>query len=281
MAHILEWRVRELSTTEGTADIVLDGAMRGSLAFSDVMTTGDTCDYVVHYDDTFEAGLGTMGSDGKLQRTTVYRTRHANGTIDATKLSLAIGTKTVIMSARGNKFPRTDVDQAFTSGETAQLRANVPPFESGTRLIFQQTSAPVGWTKDVSSHDDKALRLVTGTVSSGGSVNFSTLYARTATDNFTVAQGNLPSVSLTTTIAVGAGAHAHSASATNLGITGVPGTGIQSGSSAIIQGITVTVNSNTLPAMTGSTPLGGSATPLSAPLDMRVKYADAIIASAD
>jgi len=32
----------------------------------------------------------------------------------------------------------------------------VPAFPSGTRMLFQQTAAPTGWTKDT-SHNDKAL----------------------------------------------------------------------------------------------------------------------------
>ena len=52
-------------------------------------------------------------------------------------------------------------------------------------MVFQQTSAPTGWTKQT-THDDKAMRLVTGTPSSGGSVAFSTVFGKTATDSFTL-----------------------------------------------------------------------------------------------
>jgi hypothetical protein len=53
--------------------------------------------------------------------------------------------------------------------------ANNPPsaFPSGTAMLFQQTSAPTGWTKST-THNDKALRVVSGTASSGGSTAFST-----------------------------------------------------------------------------------------------------------
>ena len=46
-------------------------------------------------------------------------------------------------------------------------------FPSGTRMLFQQSSAPTGWTKDTSANDE-ALRVVSGSVSSGGSVAFTT-----------------------------------------------------------------------------------------------------------
>jgi len=38
-------------------------------------------------------------------------------------------------------------------------------------MLFQQTAAPTGWTKET-THDNKALRVVTGTAASGGSNTF-------------------------------------------------------------------------------------------------------------
>ena len=49
-------------------------------------------------------------------------------------------------------------------------------FAAGTALLFSQTSAPTGWTKSTSS-DNAALRIVSGSVGSGGSVNFNTAFA--------------------------------------------------------------------------------------------------------
>lgn len=46
-------------------------------------------------------------------------------------------------------------------------------FAAGTKLLFQQTAAPTGWTKDT-THNDKALRVVSGTASSGGTNSFTT-----------------------------------------------------------------------------------------------------------
>lgn len=50
------------------------------------------------------------------------------------------------------------------------------PFAAGTRIVFQQTSAPAGWTKDTTLND-RALRIVSGTVGSGGSLAFSSAFA--------------------------------------------------------------------------------------------------------
>jgi len=52
-------------------------------------------------------------------------------------------------------------------------------FPSGTALLFQQTTAPTGWTKST-THNDKALRVVSGSASSGGSVAFTTAFASQA-----------------------------------------------------------------------------------------------------
>jgi hypothetical protein len=56
-------------------------------------------------------------------------------------------------------------------------RAANDSFPSGTCLIFKQTTAPTGWTKDT-THNDKALRVVSGTASSGGNIAFSTVFTQ-------------------------------------------------------------------------------------------------------
>jgi len=47
---------------------------------------------------------------------------------------------------------------------------------TGTAMLFAQTSAPTGWTKST-THNNKALRVVSGAASSGGSVAFTTAFA--------------------------------------------------------------------------------------------------------
>jgi hypothetical protein len=57
----------------------------------------------------------------------------------------------------------------------------------GTQMLFRQTTPPNGWTKGTDL-DDYALRLVTGTASTGGSTAFSSVFAAR-----TIATANLPS----------------------------------------------------------------------------------------
>jgi hypothetical protein len=57
--------------------------------------------------------------------------------------------------------------------------AKVDAFPSGTVMLFAQTAAPTGWTKST-THNDKALRVVSGSASSGGSVDFTTAFVSQA-----------------------------------------------------------------------------------------------------
>lgn len=53
--------------------------------------------------------------------------------------------------------------------------AEIAGFPAGTAMMFVQTAAPTGWTKST-THDNKALRVVSGTASSGGSAAFTTAF---------------------------------------------------------------------------------------------------------
>jgi hypothetical protein len=67
------------------------------------------------------------------------------------------------------------------------------PFESGSKIVAAQTTAPTGWTKDT-THNNKALRLVSGTVGTGGTNPFSSTFASrtptgsTSSDSLSTAQ---------------------------------------------------------------------------------------------
>jgi len=73
-------------------------------------------------------------------------------------------------------------------------------FDSGTLMLFQQTAAPTGWTKQT-THNNKALRVVSATASSGGSVAFTTAFAsQTPTGSVTITSvtGSAGSTTLST-----------------------------------------------------------------------------------
>lgn len=138
-------------------------------------------------------------------------------------------------------------------------------FPSGTRMLFQQTNAPVGWTK-VTEHNDKALRVVSGTASSGGNISFSTAFA-----NRTISQANLPNVNLTGSTNT-TGNHTHSTIGANLGTGGGGG-----GANTMAWGGSHSTSSAGAHSHTVTVALGGSGTPM----DFRVQYVDIIIAEKD
>ncbi len=88
-------------------------------------------------------------------------------------------------------------------------------FASGTVMLFQQTSAPVGWTKQVAV-TDCGLRVTSGAVGTTPGSAFSTVFAQTAVGDTTLSTAQMPAhthpmpgnAAITNTTAVAAGGHA-------------------------------------------------------------------------
>ncbi len=103
----------------------------------------------------------------------------ANAYVSSTKMSFNPSTGTL------------NATQLQSGGNNVLTTAN-SPIPSGTIMLFVQTAAPTGWTKST-THDNKALRVVSGTVTTGGTVAFTTAFASqtpsgsvsTSTDNTT------------------------------------------------------------------------------------------------
>ena len=197
-------------------------------------------------------------------------------------------------------------------GFSALVGGDNPNEYKGAVMLFAQTAAPTGWTKDT-TYDDYALRITSGTVSTGGSVNFSTAFSsRTVAGSFPGGQLLQATTGTTALTAAQLPSHTHTytnpaiysgpsvpvssptyvASVIGQGQTGGPGaqTGIMSAPSPTATGPT------TNPALSPSdlTTLGptGSGTGHShavsnspggtftgTNLNMAVKYLDMIIAS--
>lgn len=85
-------------------------------------------------------------------------------------------------------------------GSTTLTGCNsIPDFiAAGSLMLFQQTSAPTGWTKQT-THDNKALRVVTGTATPGGSTAFTSVFAsRTPAGSVSVSGGSVGNTTLIT-----------------------------------------------------------------------------------
>lgn len=169
-------------------------------------------------------------------------------------------------------------------------------FPAGTRMSFQQTSAPTGWTKDTTSAiNDSALRFVTGAVVNGGSVAFSSAFANqnvSGSVSVTVGAGTLAAgigtlaggaVTLATTQIP---SHTHTLGRANgtlmastgsagnplVGITGT--TGATGGGGSHTHGISGSPSLSGSPSVTSSSFTGTA-------INLAVKYYDFIIASKD
>jgi len=159
--------------------------------------------------------------------------------------------------------------QVLTSNGAGALPTFQTPgggFAAGTAMLFVQTAAPTGWTKST-THNDKALRVVSGSASSGGTTAFSTVFTNQTP---TITTSGL------------------SAAATTLSTSQIPshfhtqGTGAVGVDASCTGGTNVRSQDNT-----GSTGGGGSHThsisgsATSSAITLNVQYVDVIIATKD
>lgn len=211
----------------------------------------------------------------------------------------------------GNERMRLDMSTGNLT-VTGTISGVSQSFPAGTKMLFQQTAAPTGWTKDV-THNNKALRVVTGTASSGGSTAFTSVFtSRTPSGTIgnTTATGTVGGTALTvsnlpahthgsgtlTGVTNTTGAHTHTITTTTSvgGGTSHPleetpaSTSTETTSSAGNHSHTVDVNAGaTASAGSGTThnhSFTGTAhnhTFTGAAMDFAVQYVDLIIATKD
>lgn len=91
---------------------------------------------------------------------------------------------------------------SVVGGVPAWATVSTKAFPTGTRMSFQQTAAPTGWTKDTTAAlNNSAMRIVTGSVVNGGSVDFTTAFASqtpTGSVSITAVSGTAGATTLTT-----------------------------------------------------------------------------------
>lgn len=81
------------------------------------------------------------------------------------------------------------------NGGTGSSSALVP---SGTYMLFGQTAAPTGWTK-ITTNNNAALRVVSGSASTGGTVDFTTAFASQAVSGTVGTTGSTTATNQNTT----------------------------------------------------------------------------------
>jgi hypothetical protein len=156
-------------------------------------------------------------------------------------------------------------------------------FPAGTRMSFQQTAAPTGWTKDTTAAlDNTAMRIVTGSVVNGGTVDFTTAFTSqtpTGSVSITSVTGTAGATTLTTPQIP---SHTHSVIATGP-VGGTPGQSWNVFVGSQANGGTFSVNAeggngshdHPFSFSSGSGSFTGNA------INLAVKYYDFIIASKD
>lgn len=177
----------------------------------------------------------------------------------------------------GSNISITNGNGTITIASTGASGASIP---SGTSMLFVQTSAPTGWTKST-THNNKALRVVSGAASSGGSVDFTTAFASQTPSGSVSVSGTVGSTTLSTSQIP---SHSHSP------ITGT--TGYQEWSAGAGSYVSATSGGTFafyFSSATGSTGGGGShnhsfsgsASFSGNAINLAVQYVDVIIATAN
>jgi hypothetical protein len=156
-----------------------------------------------------------------------------------------------------------NTDILFDDGSTQSTNA---AFTAGTAMLFVQTAAPTGWTKST-AHNNKALRIVSGTAGSGGSAAFTTAFGEPSVSGSVSISGTVGNHTLTTAQIP---SHTHTAAVMGSGPAGNPdfGGGALSGSTGATGGNGAHSHSFT-----------GSGSISSATAAINVQYVDVIIAT--
>ena len=155
----------------------------------------------------FAAGAitGTSVSGNGVALTAINASNISSGTVATARL----GTGT----ANSSTFLRGDQTYAVVSSGTL-----IP---SGTVMLFAQNTAPTGFTKNTTTGDNSALRVTTGTASTGGSVGFTTAFASQAVTG-TIANQTATNQAFTPTGSVSITAVSGSAGNTTLSTPQIP-----------------------------------------------------------
>jgi hypothetical protein len=164
-------------------------------------------------------------------------------------------------------IPQGEKRIIYSDGTNIRESVTLPtvpvPFASGTAMLFVQTSAPTGWTKST-THDNKALRIVSGAASSGGTTGFTSVFT-----SRTITTANMPTHTHTVTDP----GHTHTAGAYPILLNGTGGTSLSYGSS--VSTVTAAATNSSTTGITNQNAGSGTA------MDFAVQYVDVIIATKD
>lgn len=136
-------RVKEQTTTSGTGNISLGGAVTGFVAFSSVLSNGDTTYYTISDGNNWEVGLGTYNSSGNtLTRTDSNVLQSTNSD---NRISLSGSAADVFITLPADKAIFLDTSGDLVVGTQTYLNATSQRFSylvsSGTQTVFTGSDA--------------------------------------------------------------------------------------------------------------------------------------------
>jgi len=238
------------ATSANTNPIILDGRGECSIWFAPSST------YKIKLTDSNGVEIyvvDNIAGGGYVSGGTIVDSSFVNGTISNAALSgSTISGGSIDGAIIGASTPSTAAFTTF-SGAWASLPA-------GTKMLFVQTAAPTGWTK-LTTNDNKALRIVSGTAGTGGSVAFTTAFTSQAitgtVDGHVLTEAEIPSHTHSYTAGGGVIGVAAGTSYNVLWSPGATTTGATGGANAHTHGLTA------------------------AAINLAVQYVDAIIAVKD
>ncbi|MBP1179961.1 hypothetical protein [Methylobacterium sp. PvR107] len=150
MALKLADRVKETTTTEGTGDITLAGAVNGFLAFSSRLSTGDITFYAIVLGTQWEVGIGTLTAATTLKRTTVLSSSNGDALVP-----FAAGTKEVFIDLPGTLADRI-ADFAISEASVASAATVDLGAQNSRKIAITGTTAITSF--GTRAHAEKLLR---------------------------------------------------------------------------------------------------------------------------
>ena len=177
MALVLNDRVKETSTTQGTGDITLAGAAQGFITFNSGIGTSNTTYYAIFEQGTnnFEVGRGTLSGSTTLERTEVL----SNSAGNTSKINFNSGGSSTLdvfctLPASKAVVEESDGDVTLPADLTVGALLKLPTNTANKILVADGTSfEEVDMSGDATIASGGALTLANSGVSAASYTNSS------------------------------------------------------------------------------------------------------------
>lgn len=122
-------RVKETSTTTGTGNFTLAGAVLGFRTFGSVLSTNDTCYYCIALQggSEWETGIGTYSATNTLTRTTILASSNGGSAVN-----FSSGTKEVVINIPAREMERP----TFSANKNGTSQTSITGSGTWTKVTF-------------------------------------------------------------------------------------------------------------------------------------------------